>query len=182
MSRMAFITGESHLLQGTVATEAVGTVVGGTVQLADGRVLVADEDLVRLLDLILSGGLANRRAQVAVASEFVTPEEAAQMLDVSRPTIYKWQDAGVLGVHLVGTHRRVPREDVEALVAARLTRAHVAVTLDDKSLNEPLTDAAFRDAMFAARREGGAAAVAQLRRAQDAALARRAEKRVRRSA
>ena len=179
MGQAEFITGQSHLLQGASAAEPVGTVTGCTVTLADGRTLEADEDLVGVLNLLLGDGLAHRRAQVVVDSEWMSPESAAKSLSVSRPTVYKWMDTGVLSFAQVGTHRRVPREDVDALIRARLSRESTDEVLADHSLDSPLSEEDYRRASFDARRSGGSEAVAQLARAQHAAKARAAAVRAR---
>lgn len=180
MERATVITEQSHLLRGASAAEQVGTVVGGTVEFADGRTFVADADLVDVLNLLLGSGLASRRAHVVVDTEWVSPEVAASILGVSRPTVYKWLDAGVLDSIYVGTHRRVPREDVEAVVRARTARARTDDVLTDVTLEAPLSDEQYREAALEARRSGGAAAAAALRQAQRAAKARAAAKRAQR--
>ncbi len=177
MERTAVINEDSHLLRGESAAEPLGPVTGCTVQFADGRTLHADEDLVRVLNLLLDTGLASRRAQVVVDTEWVAPETAATMLGVSRPTIYKWMDSGVLGWHKVGARRRVAREDIETLLRARATRALTEQVLVDKTLEDPLPESEYRKAMFAARRDGGPDTAADLRRAQMAAKARQAAQR-----
>lgn len=182
MERTAVITEESHLLRGTSAAEPLGPVTGGTVELADGRTLDVDEDLVYVLNLLLGAGLASRRAHVVVDTEWVAPETAAKMLEVSRPTVYKWMDDGVLGSHKVGSHRRVAREDVETLLRARAARARTEEVLADETLESPLSEADYRKAMFDARRSGGPDATASLRRAQMAAKARQAATRAKRAA
>ena len=123
MERTTVLTAESHLLRGESAAEPLGRVTGGTVQLADGRTVAADEDLVRLLNVLLSSGLAHRRAQLVVDSEYVSAQTAAVMLGVSRPTVYKWQDNGLLGLEQVGNRRRVPLDDIAALLLARGIRS-----------------------------------------------------------
>jgi excisionase family DNA binding protein len=172
VERTTVLTAESHLLRGESAAEPLGRVTGGTVQLADGRTVAADEDLVRLLNVLLSSGLAHRRAQLVVDSEYVSAQTAAVMLGVSRPTGYKWQDNGLLGLEQVGNRRRVPREDIDALLLARQIRSASDEVLTDETLTAPLTESEYRAAAFAARRQGGSEAAAALRRAQRAALAR----------
>ena len=101
------LTAESHLLRGESAVEPPGRVTGGRVQLADGRTVAADKDLVRLWKVLLSSGLAHRRAQLVVDSEYVSAQTAAVMLGVSRPTVYKWQDIATVGMRLsaMASHR-----------------------------------------------------------------------------
>lgn len=174
MTRSAVLTEESELLEGASVAEPLGPVSGGTVQFEDGRTMLVGPDLVRVLNVLLADGLAHQRARLTVDSELVSAERAADMLGVSRPTIYKWQDQGVLGLHQVGSHRRVPREDVEALLEARRTREASDELLEDISLAAPLSEADYRQAIFEARKSQDPGAPAVVRRAQRAAQARAA--------
>lgn len=49
----------------------------------------------------------------------LSASEAAQILGVSRPTLYKLLDAGALPFRKVGTHRRILLEDVHVHMARR---------------------------------------------------------------
>lgn len=55
--------------------------------------------------------------------EPVTPEEAAALLGVSRPTVVRWASEGLLVDHMVGTHHRFDRADVLVLRQKRLDHA-----------------------------------------------------------
>ena len=99
-------------------------------------------------------------------------ERAAEMLGVGRPAIYEWQDLGVIGLHPAGSRRRVPREDVEALVAARRAREASDKLLEDTSFASPLSEVDYRLTVFKARKSDDPDALAAVRRAQRAALAR----------
>ncbi|GAA4758577.1 hypothetical protein GCM10023328_47690 [Modestobacter marinus] len=84
-----------------------------------GRSIVAalfdaePDTLARVEDLL------NRRKPV----EMVSPEEAAVILGVSRPTVVRWASAGELTDHPVGSHHRYPRAEVERLREARAAAA-----------------------------------------------------------
>lgn len=56
----------------------------------------------------------------APASEYVSTREAAQRLGVAVRTVQLWVESGVLRAwKTAGGHRRIPRQDLEALLAAR---------------------------------------------------------------
>lgn len=48
-------------------------------------------------------------------NEFLTTSEAAQILNVTRPTIISWIENGRLSSHMVGTHRRLLTQEVQTL-------------------------------------------------------------------
>lgn len=53
------------------------------------------------------------------APSWIGTQEAADLLRVSRPTVVKWLDTGILPSQRFGTHRRVRRIDVVAHAASR---------------------------------------------------------------
>lgn len=56
----------------------------------------------------------------APASDYVSTREAAQRLGVAVRTVQLWVESGVLRAwKTAGGHRRIPRQDLEALLAAR---------------------------------------------------------------
>jgi excisionase family DNA binding protein len=60
------------------------------------------------------------------AIEAVSPEEAAAILGVSRPTVVRWASNGQLTDHKVGAHHRFDRAEVEKLRDARRDAAVLA--------------------------------------------------------
>lgn len=60
-------------------------------------------------------------------SDEVTTTEAALILGVSRPQIYKLLDQGLVSYRLVGSHRRIPAEELRAWQAAEKTRREAAL-------------------------------------------------------
>lgn len=57
----------------------------------------------------------------------VSPEKAAEMLRISRPTLLKKLDSGELPFHYVGSHRRIAVADVLAYRSKQKERAHAAL-------------------------------------------------------
>lgn len=67
--------------------------------------------------------------EVVVASidEELSPNQAAHLLRMSRPHLYKLLDSGVIPSHRVGDHRRIRVQDVNAFRARREeARRHLA--------------------------------------------------------
>jgi len=59
--------------------------------------------------------------------ELLTTNEAASLLDVSRPMIVRWIKAGLLPDQWVGTQHRVPLDSVLALKSQRLDASRNAM-------------------------------------------------------
>lgn len=57
----------------------------------------------------------------------VSPEKAADLLCISRPTLLKKLDQGLLPFHYVGTHRRIALADVLAYQRQQKERAQTAL-------------------------------------------------------
>ena len=70
---------------------------------------VAAEKVLALLDAEQSYG-----AIVIPARPEFTTTEAAAILDMSRPTLMKLIDAGLIGCRMVGRHHRVPATAIQA--------------------------------------------------------------------
>ncbi|MGH9833018.1 MAG: excisionase family DNA-binding protein [Blastocatellia bacterium] len=57
----------------------------------------------------------------------VSPEKAAEMLRISRPTLLKKLDSGEIPFHYVGSHRRIAVADVLAYRSKQKERAQAAL-------------------------------------------------------
>lgn len=169
----------TELLRGRRPDEPVGAVVDVEFVLADGSHVRATPALMALLEPLLAG-LAGRRARVEVAPALLTAKQAAEMLGVSRPTVYTMQDNGVLSTHPVGNRRMVPLDDVTAVLAARAARARADQLAEAAahSTEEPLGADELRQALSTARKDGPEA-VAAVRRQQAAARVAHAARRAR---
>lgn len=131
-----------------VFPDARGATTHGTriaradVELADGTRLALGEQVLRLLESLSDGVAAEKVAHLEFDEEFVAPERAAELLHVSRPTVYAWQDRGRLGKVERGSKRMVPLEDVRRLQQSPVRAAVLATaaTFDPKGPDVELTD------------------------------------------
>ncbi len=81
----------------------------------------------RLLAQILRKRAAGRDVVVVDADAELTTQEAADLLNVSRPYLTKLLDTGVLPSRKVGTKRRTPRAAVEAYRRAQYSTQNAAL-------------------------------------------------------
>lgn len=171
----SWATGSSRLVRGRSVVDGLPRVESGELRFEDGTTAEVGEDLLELLRVLLEGGLAGCRARVEVTPELVTPEEAAKLLGVTRPTVYAWQKAGVLGQIAHGNRRMVPVADVDAVRAAAVQRVQSdRLIAESDPAARVLSDAEYHAALRAALAAGGERAAAQVRRTQKAAIAHRA--------
>jgi len=86
----------------------------GAEQLDDSPILKLPPKVLRLFADML-GSLAQGHAVTIMPKEmYVSTQEAAMFLNVSRPYLIRMLDEGKLPYHKVGTHRRIKFEDVVA--------------------------------------------------------------------
>lgn len=70
-------------------------------------------DVAELLREILANTAAGRTVSIIPTSAELTTQQAADLLNVSRPHVVKLLDQGILKGHKVGTHRRLYASDVQ---------------------------------------------------------------------
>lgn len=80
----------------------------------DGDVIDLPEPVAEALAEVLEAAADGERPLVLRSSDNLTTEQAAAILNVSRPTIVRWIEAGKLPARMVGTHRRLTLGDVLA--------------------------------------------------------------------
>ncbi len=103
----------SKLIANDYRTEDLTDVVAALKRLSTGNALA--EDLRKIADAVQAG----RDVVVVSAEDELTPTQAAKVLGMSRPHLYKLLDDGVLCAHSVGTHRRIRATDLEAFRVRR---------------------------------------------------------------
>lgn len=70
-------------------------------------------DVAELLREILANTAAGRTVSIVPTSAELTTQQAADLLNVSRPHVVKLLDQGILKGYKVGTHRRLYASDVQ---------------------------------------------------------------------
>ena len=109
---------------------AADTPLNGFTVHVDGRQVIIPEQLggllARVIETVADGGVVQMRTM----PRELTTTVAAEQLGVSRPTLMKMIKDGKIPSFKVGSHTRLLRDDVAALVAARtLGRARASVEL-----------------------------------------------------
>jgi excisionase family DNA binding protein len=105
--------------------------------LPDGSSIRLPRAAVDGLIELLTAAAAGEEATVVRSPREVTTQQAAKVLNVSRPTVIKLIDDGVLPSRKAGSHRRVPLADLLAYrqdVVAKRRAALDAMTTDAEEL------------------------------------------------
>lgn len=84
--------------------------------------------IAELIRQMLTNLAAGRDVSVTDRREELTPNEAADFLNVSRPYIVKLMNEGVLPYRQVGAHRRIPYADLAAHKWEQNARSRAAMT------------------------------------------------------
>ena len=84
--------------------------------------------VTRLLRDILRETAAGKTVTLLPAEAEVTTQQAAELLNVSRPHVVGLVENGMLAARLVGTHRRLPLHDVLAYKADNRAKRRVVLT------------------------------------------------------
>jgi excisionase family DNA binding protein len=112
------------------AQELIARLGAGPVSLgnpATGEMTPLPPHVAELMKQVLSSLAAGRSVSVNEALDEVTPNEAAEFLNVSQPFIAKLMDEGVLTYRQVGSHRRIPYADLAAYRERERARARKAM-------------------------------------------------------
>lgn len=109
------------------ALRALSTQPGARVTMHVGeREVIVPDDAVELLRAALGQLAEGHRVRVIVDDRELTTQEAADLLNLSRPHFIRLLEAGRLPFHTVGTHRRVLLDDVLAYKAERTAKREAA--------------------------------------------------------
>ena len=96
--------------------------------------IVLDQSVARLPDEAVAVLLQTleslshgKKVELIEVSEELSTQEAAELLNVSRPFVIKLIDEGVLPARMVGSHRRVARTDVLEYKAVQMKQRRKAL-------------------------------------------------------
>jgi len=78
----------------------------------DGNKIAVPRKAFLLIERVLDEVAGGKSIQITVVNEELTTQEAADLLQVSRPHLVKLLDTGKIPSKKVGSHRRVKRTDV----------------------------------------------------------------------
>ena len=92
----------------------LGALDGASLVGADGARLPLPESVRRVLSRAVRELVRGNAVTVVPIRREITTQEAAELLNVSRPFLVKLLEAGEIPFHRVGTHRRVRLEDALA--------------------------------------------------------------------
>jgi excisionase family DNA binding protein len=79
---------------------------------AGDKEIVLPDSILRLVYEALSSVAAGKKLRLVEEDEEVSPEKAAEFLQVSRPYLVRLLDGDEIPFHYVGTHRRITMSDL----------------------------------------------------------------------
>lgn len=145
---------EAHAVAGRERPEPRYLLAGAT----PGDQVELPEEVYRVLRQVVEAMQRGMSVTVSPQSRTLTTQQAAGLLNVSRPTVIKILDEGLLPHERVGTHRRIRLDDLLAYREQRRREQYAALDAmalgadDESSIDEVLTDLAVARRVTAARR------------------------------
>lgn len=94
---------------------------------AEGHEITLSASVLRLVYEALASAASGKRLRLIEEDEEVSPEKAAEFLQVSRPYLVKLLDGGEIPFHYVGTHRRITMSDLIEYKRKRKIRSKEAL-------------------------------------------------------
>lgn len=79
---------------------------------AGGKEIALPDSILRLVYEAMVSAASGKRLRLVEEDEEVSPEKAAEFLQVSRPYLVRLLDNGDIPFHFVGTHRRITMSDL----------------------------------------------------------------------
>jgi excisionase family DNA binding protein len=93
----------------------------------DGKEIPLPDSILRLVYEALACAATGKKLRLVEEDEEVSPEKAAEFLQVSRPYLVKLLDGGEIPFHYVGAHRRITMSDLIEYKAKRKIRSKEAL-------------------------------------------------------
>ena len=131
-----FIRSEADVFPAEASWRTAKRIRRVEVVLDDGERVELNYIAVNLMERLREGLAESKVAHLEMDEETVSAERAAELLGVTRPTIYTWQDRSRIGRVDVGAKRMVPLADVEKLKNSDVRRATFAAARR-QNLHEP---------------------------------------------
>ena len=94
---------------------------------ASNQEIVLPDSILRLVYEALSSAAAGKKLRLVEEDEEVSPEKAAEFLQVSRPYLVRLLEGGEIPFHYVGTHRRITMSDLIEYKRRRKLRSKEAL-------------------------------------------------------
>ncbi|MGH9853495.1 MAG: helix-turn-helix domain-containing protein [Blastocatellia bacterium] len=94
---------------------------------AEGKEITLPDSILRLVYEALASVASGKRLRLIEEDEEVSPEKAAEFLQVSRPHLVKLLDGGEIPFHYVGAHRRITMSDLIEYKRKRKIRSKEAL-------------------------------------------------------
>lgn len=123
---------ECERLAQSLVEEDLETRAKGLRIVGDGVDVPLPDSLVGVLQDVAEAFARGRSISVSVVNDVLSTQQAADLLNVSRPTLVALLDEGKIPYERVRTHRKLRREDVEAYLEEHRRGARVA--LDEMAL------------------------------------------------
>lgn len=105
-----------HALEALLGQSTEGCV---TLTAPNGEPMTMPVEAQRLLAAVVHELVLGNAVTIAPVHTELTTQEAADLLNVSRPFLVKLLESGTIPFHRVGTHRRIRRPDMLAYMRTR---------------------------------------------------------------
>ncbi len=93
----------------------------------NGERIPLPDSLYRVLRQVVEHLKRGESVSIVHAAEELTTQQAADLLNMSRPYLVRLVDRGEIPHHRVGTHRRIRREDIETYRGQRDSRRRASL-------------------------------------------------------
>lgn len=174
-----WVSSVAEFVSDTGCDVAEGAVADVKLVLADGRQVAVTPQGRDMVQFMLRSLCAGHVVHVDAEDDLLSPDRAAELLGVTRPTVYRWQDAMLLPRVMKGRVRAVPTEAVMRLKTLRDSRADAdrlaAQARDQRPENAVTRDELFTAAQAAARAGRPAQAAGPWRARRASAVAEAAQ-------